>query len=131
MVFSTVLKGADADPCAEILRKRATTLRRMLVKHLEERARVDRVVWMHLTAKREGTFQGEPELANATPAPPPSAAGRAAYKSEQHQTGPISLLLDSLYQAGMRLDEHLQIWAPGEPPFHIMRAPWNHLQEEV
>ena len=84
MVFSTVLKGSDADPRAEILRKRVTALRRILAKHPEEEERVTQLVWMHITARREGTYCGDEDRNNATPAPLP--APQDAQPTDRHST---------------------------------------------
>ncbi len=106
-------------------------LRRMLAKQPKRLDQVKQVLTLYQAQGREGTMQDHTFLPALAPAPPPGDPGATAWKTKWKATGPISLLLGSLYRAAAVIDMDLSIHHAHEVPIQVLNSPWQHLKTDV
>ena len=126
LVMTTSSYGDDLDPEGEILARRGTMLRRMLVKHPEMDHMVRTICGHYTEEQYKGTWHHNTDIAALTPAPPPGMALRHKWKPTQPPLGPIGLLLGSLHRAAACMDTNLCIHTHNEPTLDLLNVPWQH-----
>ena len=123
--------GKDLDPTTHILRRRATMLRRMQVKHPEIMPIAPSAYNIYKNNNFAATKYDNKSLAKASPAPPPGHPDRKQHRMGYNPRGPMGLLLMSLHMVGAALSPDHTIHTHNETPIHIHDTPWQHFQEEM
>ena len=94
----------EIEPCAYILTKRVSMLRRMWAKHPEIQETIESIQEEYTFAHFPGAYKDNVDINNICPAPLHGSPDRASWKKDVCPKGPIGLLMYSLANFGIVLD---------------------------
>jgi len=83
---------------------------------------------LHLFAFLSGPLRACICLKTCTPAPPPNAPNRRAWRPGRPALGPIALLLCSVFEVAAGIDSNFVIHKHNEQPIHVLAAPFQTIK---
>ena len=131
MAFN-VMAQRNLSAYSEALHRKVVLLRRMSVKHPSARNDVATIYRALKHCQFNGTVCEHDVLSSCSICPPPVQGARETWQPAGTPVlGPVSMLLQSLFEVAAGLDDHLVIHGDATLKIDVMNCPYQHLKPSL